>query len=369
MLLSYGSLLAQNNYSQIARKADSLTANYQFEKALDVLSKGDTLNISILLRLGNCHSRLGISKSAIHSYEKVLGMDSSNLTALNQLGQLYSREGDLHKSLGVYVRLIKIDSLNSYTYKQAAHTAYRLEKIDLAMMFYLRTLSINGKDVEAYQSLGSLLLDAKQFKLADSLLEAALAVEPQSKNLLMLKAKSASEQDKDDVVIETINGLLEKSDTTALYARYLGFSYFNKRDYKKVKACMEFLVNNDFEGESIYYYLGVAERELGNIPTSINYLKLAVQKSVSENIETYYTQLGQSYEEAGNHPMAIQSYRQAYNNSRKGILLYHLAVNYDLYYKDKSKAIEYYKKYLGSDDTTRLVRDFAKRRMQDIGQF
>jgi tetratricopeptide (TPR) repeat protein len=363
------SVLAQNNDEQIARKTDSLISSYQFQKAVDVLSQGDTLNMGILLQLGNCNSRLGISKTAIHLYEKILSMDSSNITALNQLGQLYTREGDFHKSLDAYSRLLRIDSVNSYHYKQAAYTASRLDMADVAIMLYAEALNFNPKDVETYQALGTRYIELKEFRQADSLIEKALAVDPQSKNLLMLKVRSAFEQDKDDVVISTINNLLERADTTASYARYLGISYFNLRDYRKVKTCMEFLVKNNYEGESIYYYLGVAARELGNFKASIDYLKLAVQKSISENIQNYYTQLGQSYEEIGNYPMAIQSYHQAHNSSRKGILLYHLAHNYDVYYKNKSKALEYYKKYLNSEDTTRIVRDFAKRRMRDIGKF
>src|SRR5437868_2072471 len=89
-------VIAQDNYAIIS-KADSLVANYQFEKALEVLSQGDTLITEVLLRIGNCNLRLGASRSAIRPFEKVLDMDSTNLAALNQLGQLYLREGDFNK--------------------------------------------------------------------------------------------------------------------------------------------------------------------------------------------------------------------------------------------------------------------------------
>src|SRR3981189_3675031 len=94
-------------------RADSLMANYQFEKALIILMKCDSLNAGILLRVGQCNFRLGASRAAIRPYERVLRMDSANLTALNQLGQLYARDGDFTDALYSYLRLIELDSTNS----------------------------------------------------------------------------------------------------------------------------------------------------------------------------------------------------------------------------------------------------------------
>jgi tetratricopeptide (TPR) repeat protein len=189
------------------------------------------------------------------------------------------------------------------------------------------------------------------------------------KPLLLLSAKSAFEQQHYESAIVTINKLLEKSDTTALLARLLGVSYFHLHDYNKVITCMQFLLKNKYDFEWIYYYMGLSFRELGYVSASISWLKLAVEKSISENTTTYYSQLGQTYEQMGEHQEAIRAYRAAYNFSKEGILLYHLARNYDVYYKDKSMAVEYYKKYLESDDTIRLAREYARKRMQDMGHF
>jgi tetratricopeptide (TPR) repeat protein len=131
---------------------------------------------------------------------------------------------------------------------------------------------------------------------------------------------------------------------------------------------MNFLVNHNYDSDWIYYYLGAASRELGDIPASIVYFGKAVEKSISENTGTYYSQLGRSYEEAKDYRNAIRAYRAAYNNSKEGILLYHLARSYDVYYKDKAQALAYYKKYLESDDTIRLAKEYSRRRVQAMGQ-
>jgi tetratricopeptide (TPR) repeat protein len=161
---------------------------------------------------------------------------------------------------------------------------------------------------------------------------------------------------------------LEKEDTLVTYARLLGASYFQLHDYPKVKTCMNFMLNNKYDNDWIYYYLGVSSRELGDVPASVTYFKLAVQKSISENTGTYYSQLGQSYEEIKDYQRAIRAYHAAYNNSREGILLYQLARNYDVYYKDKAQALAYYRKYLESDDTIRRAKEYSRSRIRAIGQ-
>ena len=354
---------------ELVRRADSLMANYKFEGALKVLTKTDSVQTDILLRIGQCHFRLGASGAAIRPYEQVLQMDSTNVTALIQLGQLYARNGDFAKALSSFVRLIKLDSMNSYYYKQAGSMAMGSGEIMTARYWFKKALDFNTADVEASLALGNILMEMEGYEEVDGIVRQALTVDPQFKPMLLLGAKSAFEQHKYESVIITINKLLENSDTTALSARLLGVSYFQLQEYSKVVRCMQFLLQNRYENEWIYYYMGVATRELDDLPASIAWFKLAVQKSISENTKTYYSHLGQSYEEMEDYPEAIRAYRAAYNYSKDGIILYHLARNYDIYYKDKATALAYYQKYLESDDTIRLAREYARRRMQDMGKF
>ena len=358
-----------NAQSELIKRADSLMVNYKFENALSVLTKGDSMNRDILLRIGQCNFRLGTSGPAIRPYERVLKMDSSNITALNHLGLLYAREGDFKKALSSFIQLIKLDPTNSYYCKQAGSMASRMEDMVTAKFWFRKALNYNPSDGEASLALGNILMELEEYQSVDSIVQLALAVDPQFKPMLVLRAKSAFEQEHYESVVITLNNLLTKSDTTALYARMLGVSYFHLQEYTKLTSCMNFLLKNRYEQEWSYYYMGVASRELGDVPASINWFKQAAQKSISENTKIYYTELGQSYEQAGDYQGAIRAYRAAYTYSKDGILLYHLARNYDTYYKDKTLATEYYKKYLESDDTIRRTKEYARKRLQDMGHF
>lgn len=354
---------------QLITRVDSLMAKYKFQRALNILTNGDSLDKNIQLRIGECHFRLGAIGSAILPYERVLRIDSVNITALNQLGQLYARNGDYTKATSVFTRLINLDSTNSYYCKQAGTTALRSDEIMTARSWFIKALELNPTDAETSLALGNILMEMGDYKGVDNITRQALAVDPTYKPMMLLQARSAFEQEKYESVIITINNLLTKSDTTALYARLLGISYFQLKDYSKLVTCMNYLVRHMYDYDWIYYYLGVATRELGDAPASVKWLNLAAQRSISENTRTYYSQLGLSYEEMGNYEEAIRAYRAAYNYSKEGILLYHLARNYDVYYKDKATALLYYQKYLESDDTIRVAREYARKRMQDMGIF
>ena len=358
----------QSNNAVLA-KADSLIAAFQFEKALGILQSADSVDKDILLRLGQCQFRLGASGGAIEPFERVLQLDSGNVTALNHLGQLYGRDGDFVKALSCFVKLIQLDSNNAYYFKQAGSMSMRLNEIGSARHWYTRALKVNSRDTESSVALANALMVMEQYKKVDSIVETAMMLEPNFKPLLMLSARSAFEQREYSKAVTVLDRLLAKTDTTAMTARLLGISYFHLREYEKLISCMQFLVTNNYDFEWIYYYMGVAFRELGDANSSVSWLKLAVEKSISENTSAYYAQLGQSYEAIGDHPAAIKAYRAAYDFSKDGIMLYHLARNYDVYYKDKATAVAFYKRYLESDDTIRLAREYAKKRMQDMGYF
>ncbi len=348
-------------------EANELIENFQFEKALTVLSQlNDSSNIHIPLQSGYCYSRLGNYKSAIESYKRVLQFDSANRIALSQLGQIYSRNNQYTMAEDCYKKLIRIDSLNSYYFKQYASLAASANIDSLANVLYSKTLSLNPRDIESYSSLGNILLESEDYHQLDSIVIRALKVDSLQSSILLLKAKSELAQHKYKKVIATVNKLLEHNDTQPVYVRLLGISYFQTNDYEKVVQCMNYLLLTGVKSDWVYYYLGASYRELNDLPKSIEAMSEAIDAGISDNIGIYYQQLAKAYEENKDYKNAIHYYQAAYEKSKTKILLYHLARSYDIYFKDKSTAIAYYKKYLASDDTIKLAREYSKRRLDSL---
>ena len=349
--------------------ADKLISNYQFDEALSLLNHSeDSLDVGIIQRKGYCYFRLGSYRNAILQYEKALTFDSLNRNALVQLGQLYSRNNQYEEASGCYQRLIMQDSMNSFYYKQYAVVASQADDFYTSLACFLKAVTLNPRDIEAFSLLGNALIDNEQFELADSILTQALMIN-RSPQLRFLLAKAQLGQEKYEEVIRTTESLLVKGDTIAAYARLLGISYFQVDRYDKVLPFMKVLLRANQTAEWIYYYVGVSYQQDHKPDSALIYLNKAIDAGISSNISNYYTQLAVTYEEMRDFKSAIKYYKAAYEASRTDILLYHLARNYDVYYKDKTQAIAYYKRYLNSEDTIKIAKEYTRYRLDELAVY
>jgi tetratricopeptide (TPR) repeat protein len=338
-------------------------SDFQFARALELLDRAeDSLDVGILQRRGLCYSKLGNYSDAIMAYEAIRIADSLNREALYQLGQLYAHSEQYDQAKLCYQKLIDLDSTNSFYYKQYASVSVRANDLVSGIAGYLQTVRLNPRDLEAYGHLADILIEAEQFHFVDSMLTTVLSIK-ESKPLRLLLARANLGEDKYQAVIDNIEFLLVDGDTTATYARLLGISYFQLDEYQKVIPCMEFLIRAGVKADWMYYYLGVSYQQTKNTVKGIEFLNMAIDESISDNIGTYYTQLAMAYEEVKDFKNAIRHYKAAYETSKADILLYHLARNYDVYYKDKTPAQIYYKRYLESDDTIKMAKRYSQHRL------
>lgn len=345
---------------------DGLINSYQFEQALrEMQATPDSTSINIIQRRAYCYLRLGAFGDAIRTYRKALSLDSTNQNTLMQLAQLYGKNNQYAEAAAHYEKLISIDSTNSYYFKQYGIAASQANDFVMAISNLRQAVQLNPRDIESQILFGNLLLEIEQYELADSVLQNA-SFSNRSPQLRLLSAKAKLGLEKYEDVISITESLLEKGDTIPVYARLLGVSYFQLSNYKKVIPFMQFLLNQRMEADWIYYYLGVSYQQVGATDSAIVYLNKAIDKGISENIGNYYTQLASSYEQKKDFKSAIRYYKAAYETSKSDIVLYHLARNFDVYYKDKTQAIAYFKRYLNSDDTIRLAREYSRLRLDEL---
>lgn len=345
---------------------ERLIRNYQFDSALDLLTQiEDSLSIDLLQKKGYCYFQLGDYKNAIQQFERIAKMDSVNAEALVQLAQLYARDKQYDNAYSCYETLIASDSLNSFYYKQYGIVAIQAEADNLAFPNLFETIRLNPGDIEAYALLGNLLIENNQYKMADSILTRALTFSA-STNLTLLLARAQLGEKKFEDVIKTTEKLLADGDTLAIHARLLGVSNFQLRRYESVIPFMDFLLERGLKAEWVYYYIGVSYQHLDKPDSAIIFLNKAIEEGISENITQYYVQLATSYENVSDFKSAIKYYKAAYETSKKDILLYHLGRNYDVYYKDKSAAIAYFKRYLDSDDTIKVAKEYTRSRLNEL---
>ncbi len=353
------------------RAGNEFFNNYQFDRAVEMLSlcyQSDVKNIDCLKKIAHCNYKLGRLKEAKSNYFKILEYDSANLTAINQLGVIYSKESLYNKSIEQYEILIAIDSTNSFYHKQIGILSLKLGNIKNSIQYFEKALNINPQDIMVIAELSSIYQKLNQYTKADSLIAKGLILDSTNVKLLLTQSKIAYKQKKYETVINAISQILKFQNDTSIYMmKLLGISHFHLNDYKNTIMLMEKVIKNKQGSEVIHYYLGLAYRANGDFEKSVYHFEQAIDKGITDNISSYYTNLAVTYEEMKNFKESIKAYQTAYKSSKNKILLYHLARNYDAYYKDKEIALRYYEKYVTMNDTDNIeFKDYSKHRISEL---
>lgn len=348
------SLSAQSTWDSLYHAAEKKMQAYQFEAAADDWANLNALvpdSILVLSQWGYALQQTGKHREAMALFEQVLLQDSLHLYAWNRLAHSQQALGQSNQVIQTYQQLLQLDSTNAYYHAQLAKRLEKTNDIGLAFYHYARALHYQNDNPDLYVSLGSLLLQLEQANEADSLAHEGLRLD--SNHILLLKLRSQSLYQLKDYagVITVQDRLFPLGDTSAAMAKIRGVSAFYEKDYPGSIDWLEWILQQQQTSEVVLYYLGLAYRELDQYDLATQYLEMAVQEGMSENLSHYYTQLGVAYEENNNHPAAIRAFQKAYELSKRKLILYHLARNYDQYYGDKSTALRYYERYLEENDT------------------
>lgn len=372
VLLTSLSLNAQHSDTSLLQlqQARELMQSYQYAEAIPLLVTAlqtDSLATEARWLLGQCYSQTGQSAEAKGQLQLLLQQVPAHKAALGLLGQLYLKETHYGAAAACYDQLLDLDSTNAYYHRQRAAIANRQGALSTALLHYQKAVALNEQDAESMAEMAELWLKMGQSARSSSLLMQALALDSTNLRLWRLQAKVAYRQKQYGAVVTAMAYPLAAGDTSHYYLQLLGVSHFHLNQYEDAIRWLSFLQQEGVDTEVLNYYLGLSYRNTGAHSKAITHLEKAVKKGMSENLGHYYTQLAVSYEEKGDHARAIQAYQLAYKDSGDRLLLYHLARNYDRYYKDKKVALNYYEKFLQEVDTINTgYQDYARYRASQL---
>ena len=348
-------------------------ANYQFKKALesfDICYQHDRENLSYLKKIALCNYKLGQFKDSKKIYQKVLRKDTVNLTALNQLGVIYAKESNYKKALEQYKILVKIDPSNSYYHKKAGEFYHKTNNFMGTMISYERAHELNPNDMEIILDLCKIYGENVEtyYPRINDLIYRGMELDSSNVKLVLLQAKSAYKQKRYSAVIKSVKRMLELTTDTSFYAlKIYGISCFQTKDHQNAINILKKVIAKKHETEVVYYYLGLAYKAIGDYAKSEECFEKVIDHAISKNISNYYTNLAMIYEEQGKYEKSITAYKASYESSKNKILLYHLARNYDMHYKDKKIALQYFEKYLAANDTGNIkYKDYSKHRISEL---
>lgn len=341
--------------------------NFQFDRALDLLRicyKEDPQNPQYLARIAHCHVQLGHYAEAKLFYNTLLQLDSTNTQAIGSLGAIFERENNYREALRYYVYWAALDSTNSFAFKRSGYCAVRTGRGLEGRLFFARAHDLNPADIETIHQLSTLYIQSDQLENAEQLLNIGLAIDATNTRLLQNQARLASKRKNYPTVIQAIEKTMAQGDTSEYYQTLLGIAYLQIDSLDKGIFHFEEIIRREEDSDQTHHYLGLAYRQQRNLKKSIEHFEIAIQKGISEEIDTYYADLGAVYESQGSYRTAIESYQKAQTYEAKPKYLFFEARNHDLAYKDKSKALKLYQQYLATKDPE--FKEYAEKRILQL---
>lgn len=356
-------------------KADSLRLdsamesyqNYDFQAVVELLKDQQSQGFEAWRILAKAHQKVGQLEEAKSAFLKAYELDSQSISLRNDLAGCLLSLGEDQAAVTLYQKLIKEQPENAFYRRKLALIYDNQRQVMQAVAAYGKALELNPSDLASAVNLSSLLHSLEEFQAADSLIDLYLTQYPKSPNLLKASIKTAYKLREYEAVTKNAEKLFTQADSALITQKIAGIAYFHLKEYQKAIKLIENVLAVDQDSEILHYYLGLSYRELGEIETATSLLEKAIELGVSENLGNYYLQLAVSFEEQENYPEAIKAYQVAYRSTKDKVILYHLARNYDRYYKDKSIALNYYQKYLEKEDTAnQFLQNYSKHRIEEL---
>lgn len=341
--------------------------NYDFNKVVRLLANDTPRATEKSLMLAKAYQQLGQLEDAQYEYQSALKTDSLNIRLLNNAAAFYTITKQYKYSNRLYKKLIELRPRYSFYHKKIGNNYLKSNEILKAIISFQKAVDFNKRDLESSMLLAESLLKIEQLELADSIVNQGLQLFPNNKASLKLALKIAYKRKHYDQLISISDQLFQLKDSSLLTQKLRGIAHYQLKQFTEAEVFLHNVLEVDKKSEVLHYYLGLCYRELKQPKQAEKYLELAIDLGITKNLDNYYLQLAILYEEEGEHEKAIQAYKIAYKKSRDRTLLYHLARNYDVFYKDKSTALDYYTRYLEEEDTiNRHYQDYSRYRIQEL---
>ena len=344
--------------------SDYQKASRDLSKAL--IYKPDDLKL--MISLGDNLSAAGRLSRAEEILSKAFSIDSVNRVVLISLGKVLMQKHEWIKAVKIYNRLIRTDSTNSFSYEQAGKCCILLEDTGNAVIDLQVAHRLNPFNERTILELSVLYYAKNQFVSAMHIVDDGLAVYPESAGIWTKKGDIYLGMKKYGDAVNCYGNSLRYGDSSDVNFRNCGLCYYFTGKYDSAVAFLSNATKLNKKDPTSFFYLGASFKELNDYNKAIENLFAALNLLKSDYISEVYTQLASSYYLIKNYEKSLEFYKDALKeNPKKFELNFYLAAVYEHYYKDKSVAMNYYKKFLSdSSRADKKLVAYAKDRIDII---
>ena len=341
----------------------------EYGKALKIYEdciSSDSLNLNCHQKAAMSAYRLGDVPLARKLFLNVEKMDSTNRVALSQLATIYEQQKNTPKTILYYNKLIKLFPDNAIYYRKIAQQFQSAGILVDAFQNYAKALKLNERDLFTIKGLSEILLSNKEYEQCDSLIHVGLDLDTLNISLHFLMAQSKYRQKTYDSTVVYLSKILGQVDFSPYYNKMLGYSFIQIDSFEKAIPVLHKSLSDPGTKENAHYYLATAYYKLDSMEFSKFHYEEALKEGISGNVDLYHRALAKMYNEEKQYAKAIEHYKDGYKYGKDPLVLFYLARACDIYYKDKSIAINYYKKYYKSNHSNSEYIKYSKSRARQL---
>jgi len=333
-----------------------LALNYQslsnYQNASSVLEKALSLkpeNVKLMTMLGDNYYSAGRITKADSILSVAYSIDSTDLNILLSLGRVFKKEQSWHRAKKTYRTLAKRDTSNSFYFEQLAYCNIALKDTNSAVVNFQIAHKLNPYNQNTILELSNLYFSQQKLISALRIINDGLKVYPYSPAMwtkrgdINLKMKNYSE------AVSEYQKSINLGDSSEINFRNLGISYYWIEKYDSSISSLTRAIKIMKKDPTAYFYLGTSYKGLKQYDKAIENLLRAARLQRNDFLAETLIQIGATFYEQKNYSEALKFYQDALREKPdKNEIVFYLVAVYDHYYRDKSVAINYYKKFLSA---------------------
>jgi tetratricopeptide (TPR) repeat protein len=376
ILLLFFICLTTTTFAQQQKADDALLLEYyqnqRFGDALDYLKKiypEPVTDLKTLSSLAYTSQMAGKLADAEGYYQRLYNQDSTSIALLFSLGNINLRRGNNARALVYYKKILLRDSTNFNVYKQLATLSQNMGNSSSALIYLQKANALNLVDPDVATDLATIYINQKIYPKADTVVSKALEADTANTLLLRDKAIVNYRLNKFPQTIAICARLLAGGEGANDIISMLGGSYFMVKSYRECITTFEILEKGETATETSCYYMAMSYKALKDQEKAIEYFNKAIKEAISSNVDSYYSEMGDSYEKTHQLRKALTAYQKSLLYDTKPVITYYVLANlYDSELKNKTNAAKYYKKYIKTNppESQKSYLVYSKKRLKDL---
>jgi len=243
---------------------------------------------------------------------------------------------------------IQTDSLNTELLSLLGDYYYQMDSLDASIKVLEKLIAINPLDMKNLSKLANFYVKNKEFEKSMQVCDKVLETDTLNKKFNRIKGIAGFNGAEFDIAAVCFNRLIMQGDSGMLVLKLLGISEFKTNKFDNARAHLLMAFQADSTDVEINYYLGKAFLNSPNPEKGLFYFNRvdSLLQPDPQILSSLYYEKQSIYSAIGEYTESVKCYELAYQYNAKPEYIFYIASVYQHKLDNKSKAVEYYERFL-----------------------